>query len=115
MHELSLAGSILEIVERAAARERAARVARVCVEVGRLAGVEVEALRFALAAIAPGTCLDGAAIDVDEPAGEAWCETCGRSTPLDRRGDACRHCGGWQLRPTAGTALRVVELQVVEA
>ncbi|HMM84178.1 MAG: hydrogenase maturation nickel metallochaperone HypA [Gammaproteobacteria bacterium] len=115
MHELSLAGSILEIVERAAARERAARVARVGIEVGRLAGVEVDALRFALTAIAPGTCLDGAAIDIAEPAGEAWCETCGRATPLAHRGDACRHCGGWQLRPTAGTALRVVELQVVQA
>lgn len=114
MHEMSLAGSIVEIVERAAERERFRRVTRLSLEVGTLAGVEVAALRFALEAIAPGTCLQGATIDIAEPPGRATCVDCGYSTPLEHRGDLCGRCGGARLVPTAGTELRVVEMMVAD-
>lgn len=112
MHEMSLAGGVLRLVEDAAARERFERVRVLRLEVGKLAGVEIEALRFALSAIAPGTCLEGARIEIDEPEGQAWCLPCGKLTVLKERGDACVHCGGWQLQVTAGTQMRVVDLLV---
>ncbi len=112
MHEMSLAGGVLLLVEQAAAREGFRRVTRLRLAVGKLSGVEVDALRFALEAIAAGTCFAGAAIEIDEPEGEAWCMPCGKLTPLKDRGDACVHCGGWQLQPTGGTELRVVDLLV---
>lgn len=112
MHEMSLAGSILQLVEETAAREDFRRVSRLQLEVGALAGVEVSALRFALDAIAPGTVLDGAAIDIDEPGGTAWCMACGADVPIASRADPCPRCGGWTLTPTGGTALKVRELIV---
>ena len=112
MHELSLAGGILRIVEQAAERERFRRVSRLSLEVGRLSGVEVESLRFALGAIAPGTCLEGAAFDIREPPGQAACLGCGSMTEVNELGDACRHCGGWRLEPTGGTEFRVVDMLV---
>jgi hydrogenase nickel incorporation protein HypA/HybF len=69
MHELSLADGILRLVEDAATREQFRRVAHLHLEAGTRAGVEVSALRFALEAIAPGTCLEGARISIDEPQG----------------------------------------------
>lgn len=68
MHEMSLAGGILQVVEDAAAREPFRRVSRLSLEAGALSGVEVGALRFAREAIAPGTLLEGAIIDIGEPA-----------------------------------------------
>ena len=112
MHEASLAGGILKLVEDAARREGFCRFTSIRLEAGCLAGVEVRALRFALEAIAPTTCLQGARIDIDEPQGTAWCLPCGTSVPILRRDDACPHCGGHQLQPTGGTELRVVEMQV---
>jgi hydrogenase nickel incorporation protein HypA/HybF len=112
MHELSLAGGIVKIVEDAAARESFRRVSLLRLEAGALSGVEVRSLRFALEAVAPGTCLEGADIVIDEPPGTAWCMVCSASVPLAARGDACPRCGGWQLQPTAGTELRVVEMMV---
>lgn len=47
MHELSLAQSVVEIVEEAARREGAARVASVRLELGELSHVEPESLAFA--------------------------------------------------------------------
>lgn len=112
MHEASLAGGILKLVEDAALREGFRRVSSVRIEAGRLAGVEVEALRFTLDALAPGTCLEGARFDIDEPPGLAWCHGCRQSVEMERRGDACPRCGGFRLQPTAGTELRVVDLIV---
>lgn len=109
---MSLAGGILKVVEDAAARERFTRVKRLRLEAGALAGVEVHALRFALEAIAPGTLLDGARIDIDEPPGRAWCAGCGQSVDIASRADPCPVCGGFGLRPTGGLDLKVRELIV---
>jgi len=64
MHEASLAGGILKLVEDSARREGFARVTALRLEAGQLAGVEPRALRFALEALAPGTCLDGARFEI---------------------------------------------------
>jgi len=112
MHEASLAGGILRLVEDAARREGFARVRSLHLEAGRLAGVEIRALRFALEALAPGTCLEGSRLEIDEPAGQAWCMGCSTTVAISQRGDACPHCGGYQLQPTGGTELRVVDMLV---
>lgn len=115
MHELSLAEDILRLVQASAQREGWTRLARLRLQAGTLAGVEVQALRFALDAVAPGTCLQGARIEIDEPPGLAWCPHCAQTVPLASRIDPCPRCGGFELRVTGGTALRVVELVVVDA
>jgi hydrogenase nickel incorporation protein HypA/HybF len=114
MHEMSLATGILELVEGAAAREGFARVTALRLECGKLAGVELAALRFALEAAARGTCLEGARIEVDEPPGLAWCMPCADNVEIQARGDPCPRCGGWQLVARGGDRLRVVDLQVID-
>jgi hydrogenase nickel incorporation protein HypA/HybF len=112
MHELSLAGGILRVVEDAAAREHFTRVAQLRLEAGALSGVDVHALRFALEATAPGTCLADAQILIDEPPGVAWCLHCSQSVKIETRADPCPLCGGHQIQPTGGTELRVLDLVV---
>jgi hydrogenase nickel incorporation protein HypA/HybF len=112
MHELSLAGSILSLVEQAAAREPFQRVNRLVLDCGALAGVEIAALRFALEAVAPGTLLDGAEIQIHEMPGEADCAACGQTVRIASRLDTCPACGGTELRPTGGLTLTVRELFV---
>ena len=112
MHELSLAGSIVQIVEDAARQDGFARVRSLRLAVPRLAGVEVAALRFALQSIAPRTLLDGAELCIDEPPSRARCLDCGRAIEVSAHGQACPRCGAhaWQLDGDAG--LRVVDLLV---
>jgi hydrogenase nickel incorporation protein HypA/HybF len=113
MHELSLAGGILRVLEQTRERDPFERVTHLRLEAGALSGVELSALRFALEAIAPGTCLENATIDIDEPAATAWCMPCCQSVEIRSRLDPCPLCGGAQLQATSGTELRVMELQVV--
>ncbi len=112
MHELSVAGGIVRLVEQARARDPFERVTHLTLEVGALSGVDVAALRFALQAIAPDTCLAGAEIEIQEPPAQAWCLPCGQSVPIFERLDLCPQCGSAQLQPTSGTELRVLDLRV---
>lgn len=112
MHELSLAGGVVRLVEDAAEREGFRRVSQLRLEAGALSGVEVRALRFALDASIPGTCLEGAEILINAPPGTAWCLRCCGTVEITSRADACPRCGSFQLQPTGGTELRVVDLLV---
>ncbi len=113
MHEISLAGGILQVVEQACARDPFERVTHLRLQAGALAGVELSALRFALDSLAPGTLLEGAQIDIDELAGRAWCMHCSTSVPIFSRLDLCPLCEGAPLQPTGGTDLKVVDMRVV--
>ena len=112
MHEASLAGGVLQLVEDTAVSEGFSRLLSLRLEAGQLAGVDVRALRFALESLAPGTVLDGALIEIEEPPGQAWCMGCGQTVAIAQRGDACPACGGYQLQPTGGMELRVIDMQV---
>lgn len=112
MHEVSLAGGVLQLVEETARREGFSRLLALRLTAGKLAGVDVRALRFALTSLAPGTLLEGAQIEIEEPAGEAWCMSCSRTVQIEQRGQACPLCGGYQLQPTGGLELRVIDMQV---
>lgn len=112
MHEASLAGGVLQLVEDAAKRERFTRLDSLRLEAGQLSGVDARALRFALEALAPGTLLAGARIDIEEPPGQAWCMDCSQTVSIIQRGDACPLCQGYLLQPTAGQALRVLDMMV---
>ena len=115
MHELSLAGGILLQLEAAAEREHFKRVTMLHLEVGALAGVQVEALRFALEAIAADTCLAGADITIDEPPGRAWCSHCAAEVSINSRADPCPLCFGYPLKVTGGGELRILDLLVQDA
>lgn len=112
MHEASLAGGVLQLVEDAARREGFTRLISLRLEAGELAGVDVRALRFALESLAPGTLLQGAQIAIETPPGQAWCLGCGQTVAIAQRGDACPQCGGFQLQPTGGQELRVLDMMV---
>lgn len=114
MHELSLAGEIVRIVEAAAQRDHFSRVVTLRLAVGALAGVELAALRFALDAMVPGTCLAGAVVEIDEPLGRAQCSRCGEEVTIQSRTESCPRCGGYTLRPTGGDTLRVCDILVAQ-
>jgi hydrogenase nickel incorporation protein HypA/HybF len=110
MHEMSIAESVLNLVEDCARREGLRRVREVRLEIGKLAAVEPEALRFCFDAVLRGSIADGASIAIDEPAGAAWCFPCSATVPIEARGDPCPRCGSAQLQVSSGTQMRVKDL-----
>ncbi len=67
MHELGITRNVVAIcAERAAG----AQVRRVTLEIGKKAGVMAESVRFCFDICARGTLLEGATLEIVEPAGE---------------------------------------------
>lgn len=112
MHEMSLAQSVVRIVEDAARAQGFARVRAVHLEIGRLSGVEPEAIRFCMDAVARGTVAEAARLEIVETAGAGWCMQCARPVAVGARYDACPDCGGYEVEVTGGNELRVTELEV---
>ncbi len=61
MHELSITRNIVAIVAEAA---EGRRVRQVTLEIGKLAGVEPDAIAFCFDVVAKGTVLDGARLEI---------------------------------------------------
>jgi hydrogenase nickel incorporation protein HypA/HybF len=112
MHEMALTESIVQAIEEGAGRHGYSHVTGVWIEVGALAGVEVEALRFCFDAVSRGTIAAEARFEIVVTEGRAWCLPCGKAVPIAQKFDACPVCGGHQLQITAGEALRIKELEV---
>jgi hydrogenase nickel incorporation protein HypA/HybF len=112
MHELSLCEGIVQILEEYAGTHGYRRVKTVWLEIGGLSGVEVEALRFGFDVVTRGTLAEGAALEIVELPGEAWCLQCSRTVPVKQRFDACPACGGYQLQVTGGEEMSIRELEV---
>jgi len=112
MHEMALAEGVREIVDDAARSGGARRVASVRLEIGRLAQVEVDALRFAFEVVKRGSLADSARLEIVERDGLAWCMCCSEVVAIGALGDACPTCGHHQLQVTGGDRMRVLEIEV---
>lgn len=100
------------MVEQARERDPFERVTLLRLELGALSGVDADALRFALEAIAPDTCIAGANIDLAQPPAYGRCMDCAADIEVRSRLDACSSCGGFRWQANSGTELRVVEILV---
>jgi hydrogenase nickel incorporation protein HypA/HybF len=109
---MSLAESVREIVEETARANGAARVTRVRLEIGQLAQVEIEAMRFAFEVVRRGSLAEAALLDIDEADGSAWCMACSSPVTITRRGDPCPRCQSHQLQVTGGDRMRVIDIEI---
>jgi hydrogenase nickel incorporation protein HypA/HybF len=112
MHELSLAEGVLHLIEDAARRQAFSKVTTVWLEIGQLAGVEAEAMRFCFDAVARGSVAEGAQLEIIATPGSGRCLECSASVVLSEVFDACPQCGAQPVQVTGGTEMRVKELEV---
>ena len=112
MHEMSLCEGVLRVLEEQAAVQRFNKVKAVYLEVGALAGVEVEALRFGFDVVMKTSIAEDARLEIIDVPGQAWCLPCMQQVNINQRFDACPLCGGHQLQVQGGEELRIKELEV---
>ena len=109
MHELGIAQQVIEI---ASERSNGAAISRIVLEVGRLAAVLPDALRFCFDAASEGTPAAGAELQIIEVPGVARCRQCGGRVELERPYGRCA-CGGDDLEWLSAEELRIKELEVI--
>lgn len=112
MHEMSLAEGIMQVLETEAAKQQFAKVKTIWLEIGALAGVEVQALEFAFEVVRRGTLAEQAQLMIINLPAQAWCLPCAQVVEIRQRYDACPQCGSYQLQISSGDEMRIKELEV---
>ncbi|MGE0195857.1 MAG: hydrogenase maturation nickel metallochaperone HypA [Methylocystis sp.] len=111
MHELSIVCSIVDLASEAA-EGRAVR--RMTIEIGKLSGVEPEAVAFCFPEVARGTPLEEATLDIGVVDAAARCDVCGAEFATPDILTACP-CGSRQFQRLRGEELNIKSIEVEEA
>ena len=112
MHEMSLCEGVIQLIEQQAVEQDFNKVTTVWLEIGDLAGVEIDAMHFSFDVIAKGTIADAAKLEIINIQGLATCPACKSQTQISARFDLCPTCGHYPLNILAGEEMRIKELEV---
>lgn len=112
MHEMSLAESLLEIIQESAHSQNFQRVRSVTLEIGKLSAVEPNAMRFCFDSVTHGTLAEGAILEIIETAGTGVCLACGANVEMKEQYGLCSECGSPRLQITSGNQMRLKDLVV---
>jgi len=112
MHEMSIAESVLQIIEDKVREDGYDKVKAVWLEIGQLAGVEKESLHFCFDVVTRDSVAQDARLEIIATAGQGWCLQCARSVAVTARYEPCPNCGSFQVQVTGGDEMRVKELEV---
>ena len=110
MHELSLCGSIADIVGRHAAGRT---VSVIHLRIGQLRQIVPDTLVYCWGLVSADTPLDGSRIEVESIPARMKCRACGHSAEVgDLPVFACRDCGGVDAEITAGEEFMLTSLEL---
>jgi hydrogenase nickel incorporation protein HypA/HybF len=112
MHELSIVMGILKIAETETNKAGAKNVSLIELEIGTLAGVELQALDFAWGQAVKNTVLENAVKKIDLIKAKGKCMKCDSVFPLEHIYDPCPNCNAYLKGILQGKELRVKALEV---
>ncbi len=112
MHELSLAQSVLEIVDTEMARHSGKKLKAVTLTVGERAGVEMNTFRTAIDAVLRSSRWQGAVAKIDIVPSRAQCIACGAQFHPSGSVVECPECGSGACGIVSGMEFRVSSLTI---
>jgi hydrogenase nickel incorporation protein HypA/HybF len=110
VHELAITESLVAAV---AERLPDQRISCVRLEIGALSGVVADSVRFCFELVTEGTGLAGARLEIDEPAAQCQCQSCGGEFEPDWPFALCP-CGSAEVTVLSGQQLKITSVQVAE-
>ncbi|KEF41985.1 MAG: hydrogenase nickel incorporation protein HypA [Cyanobium sp. CACIAM 14] len=112
MHELSLMEAVRDLALEQARRHQARRIEGITLQVGSLAGVEIEALRFAHDVVMADTMAAGSRLEIEAVAAACFCSVCRQSFPVLDGCCDCPVCGALSRELLRGRELQLVSLEL---
>ncbi|HEX5188553.1 MAG TPA: hydrogenase maturation nickel metallochaperone HypA [Streptosporangiaceae bacterium] len=108
MHELAITEGVVAAV---AERVPGARVTSVRLEIGAMSGVVADSVRFCFDLVTEGTNLEGANLEIIEPAARCLCRTCAAEFSPDWPILLCA-CGSADVAVLSGQDMRILSVEV---
>jgi hydrogenase nickel incorporation protein HypA/HybF len=113
MHEMSIAGSMLEAVRAEAARHNA-HVLAVGVKIGELAGVDSESLLFCFDALVQDTDLAPLSLQIERLPWRNRCRQCAQDFAVQEYRTECPQCGSPDTEAAGGQELEFAYMEIEE-
>ena len=114
MHELGIANSVVEAVRAEALRRPNARVRKVGLLLGELAGVDRDALTFCFDSLVQETELEGVPLEIEFRRRRHRCPRCSESFVVVDYETACPRCGSADTECVGGEELEFSYLELEE-
>ena len=113
MHEMSIALNIVKTVEEELQKAKGSKVEKLELVVGKLSGVVVESLDFAMQAAKKEGPLAEATIQIDEAPGKMRCLKCSNEFDTDDFYAICPKCNQYQHEVISGKELLIRSMTIV--
>ncbi len=114
MHEMGIAGAVLEAVRKECVRYPGAVPCKVGLRVGELAAVDQEALRFCFEALTKETELEPLQLEVEFCPRRHRCRACGAEFTVKEYEFTCPACAARESDCIGGDELELAYLEVEE-
>ncbi len=114
MHELSIAQSIVEMVQQHVPPSDWDRVVAVRLKVGVLSGVVSDSLEFSFQAITSDTSFRRARLEIESIPFRIQCNACQTTTVSESGFAVCSQCGSVETKILSGSELHVSEIELEE-
>ena len=111
MHELSIAQSLLKIVQDERKKHGVSRITRVSIRIGTLSTIVPEALTFSFEIITERTIAEGAGLDIEVVPARGRCQNCDIEFEMDKSFFLCPECGGIATEIISGKELEITHIE----
>jgi hydrogenase nickel incorporation protein HypA/HybF len=114
MHELNLCISLIQTLQQSVqkADEEIRQIKKIWIEVGELAGIELDALLFSFPIAAKGTIAENSMLEIITIKGQAWCENCQQAISIKTLFHPCQKCNCYTYNVTQGKEFRLLKIGV---
>lgn len=114
MHEMSIAQSILDIVEKELVSHGVEQLKAVNIAVGKWAAVVPEQLAFCFSIVTADTNMAGATLNIKEVPLGYTCSACGEEFASGEMAIVCPKCGDTNITLTNGRELTIESIEVAD-
>ena len=114
MHEMSIAQSIVDIVEKELSSHKVEQLKAVNIAVGKLAAVVPEQLAFCFSMLTVDTNMAGATLNIREVPLGYTCSACGEEFTSGGMAITCPKCGDTHIDLTSGRELTIESIEVAD-
>jgi len=112
MHEMSIAQSLVDILQDEMVKNNARALKSVKLNIGKLSAIVPEALSFCFEIIVSGTDMEGAKLMMEIIPLKGVCLDCEQVFEIEDYAFSCPYCNGPNIKTIAGQDLSIVEMEV---
>ena len=112
MHEMSIALNIINIAEEELHKSGGEKIIGINISVGKLSGVIIESLQFALKASMVAGPLSDAQVEIDEIPAKMRCHNCNHEFEADDFYTTCPNCDAFKHEIISGKELLINSLTI---